>query len=290
MQRHQWPAIEPTQSLSGHEDAERVPGRIGEDVKRFVLVVGSVENQSRAEAVGTLSLLFKVIPIPDREIEVELHGHCGIGPRTPFESLGLLEGDLPPPCSVCQHQPVIVIGVSAFRRLVTRAIDIAEQLPIELGEFSRFGCVDDGVQQVGIVAGAGLLPRVVDRHRGEHGDLPPAIALHELIHVPLVRGTAVIPPSDIGPDAVPGRCRHGDGGIDLRDSFVLSESLREELLGLPRPGDENPLPRELDERRHRIVIGDRHGIPIEQRTSVGIEELSVNLFVLIHAADATPRS
>ena len=46
---------------------------------------------------------------------------------------------------------------------------------------------------------------------------------------------------------------------------------------------------EFDERRHRIVIGDRHGIPIEQRTSAGVEELRVNLFVLVHAANATPR-
>ena len=70
---------------------------------------------------------------------------------------------------------------------------------------------------------------------------------------------------------------------------VLPDGLCEEVMCLSRIGDQDSLSRELDERRHRVVLGDRRRLPIDQGTGVGVEELCVNLIVLIHRAQATPR-
>lgn len=83
---------------------------------------------------------------------------------------------------------------------------------------------------------------------------------------------------------MPGRRDYGDDDVDVRDPFVLLEGTFEEVLRLYRVSDEYPLSREFDERRNRVMIGDRRGIPIDERTGIGVEELCVNLFVLIHGA------
>ena len=99
----------------------------------------------------------------------------------------------------------------------------------------------------------------------------------------------MVGPNDVGPDAVCGRCSHLNSGVDLSHPVVLPDVLCEEVMGLSRIGDQDPLSRELDERRHRVVLGDRRHLPIDQGTGVGVEELCVNLIVPIHRDQATPR-
>src|SRR5690625_4800701 len=82
---------------------------------------------------------------------MQLHGNVRFRPGCRLESVDPREGELSAPTGVGEHQPVGGHGVSARTGLVTGAVDVAEQLSIELGRPPRRGCIDDGVKQPGIL-------------------------------------------------------------------------------------------------------------------------------------------
>ena len=95
----------------------------------------------------------------------------------------------------------------------------------------------------------------------------------------------MVVPAHVGPDAVPGRCDNLHRGIAPGDALVLAEGPGEELLGLASIGYGDGLLGELDQCGHRVMLGDRLRVAIEQGAGVGVEEFPgddvVDLVVLM---------
>ena len=122
--------------------AERVAGGVGENVQRFLGVVGAMSAQDGAEVLRALGLGIEPIGVVDVEAEVHLHGDLWRRPGGLTEILGALERQQPLALGGAEHQPVRV--VAAVRGwLVSVAVDEAEQEPVELRGATDVGRVDD---------------------------------------------------------------------------------------------------------------------------------------------------
>ena len=127
------------------DEAERVPGRVREDVEGLLLVVGAVEPQLRPEAQRHVLVPLERRDVLDEVVDVQLLGHTVVRPGARDVLRLLLEGELAGAVRPGEDEPVGIIGAAVARRLVTRAVDQAEQLPVELGELPRASAVEDGV-------------------------------------------------------------------------------------------------------------------------------------------------
>jgi len=66
--------------------------------------------------------------------------------------IDLLESKLAYAVGVHEHEPIRLVRCLARGRFVTGSVPQPEQLPVELGELSRSGGVENGVQQLGYSA------------------------------------------------------------------------------------------------------------------------------------------
>jgi hypothetical protein len=66
--------------------------------------------------------------------------------------IDLLESELAHPVGVHEHEPILLVSCPVRGRFVTGSVPQPEQLPVKLGEFSRFGGVENGVQQLGVLS------------------------------------------------------------------------------------------------------------------------------------------
>ena len=76
-----------------HEDAERVAGRVGEDVERLFGVGGPVLEHPGAERQRTVALLEELLEVGDVEVEVKLLGDLRVGPGRGAELGHVLHGE-----------------------------------------------------------------------------------------------------------------------------------------------------------------------------------------------------
>ena len=97
--------------FAGHEDAERVPGRIGVDPQRFLGVAGAVVEQPGAQGQRPLVLGVEIGGRGDRQIQVQLLRHRAVGHVNSVQLRHLLEGDPGGAGGVPQHQPVLAARV-----------------------------------------------------------------------------------------------------------------------------------------------------------------------------------
>jgi catechol 2,3-dioxygenase-like lactoylglutathione lyase family enzyme len=112
----------------GHEDAERVAGRVGVHPEGLLYVVGAVQQESRAKRDGPGVLVVQRLDRRHGEVQVQLLGNVAVGPRGSGEGVHLLEGDARPARAVSQDEPVGAAraGVASGGRFVTGAIAVAE--------------------------------------------------------------------------------------------------------------------------------------------------------------------
>ena len=80
----------------------------------------------------------------------------------------------------------------------------------------------------------------------QNSDLPVIPSADELVHVPLVRCSAVMIPGDISPDTMTSRRDYLHDCPCNPDSFLLAESTHKELLGLIGIGYRDSQFRKLD--------------------------------------------
>src|SRR5699024_3724850 len=104
----------------------------------------AVHYQFGSEPLGSTTLPGEFTRVRHGEVEMQLHGNVRFRPGGRLESDDPLEDELSTPTGVGEHQPVGVHGVCARTRLVTGAVDVAEQLSIEFGRPPRRGCIDHG--------------------------------------------------------------------------------------------------------------------------------------------------
>jgi hypothetical protein len=130
---------------SRDEDAERVARKISEDIERLAGIIGSVKEEFCAERFGSLTLSLQLSTTRHGEIEVQLHRDVGLGPRCAWQVVDLLKGEFANPVGIHQHKPVRGIGRSVQGWFITGPVLQPEQVPVELGELSRFRGVEDGV-------------------------------------------------------------------------------------------------------------------------------------------------
>src|SRR6476469_3490774 len=127
-----------------HEDAEGVSHRVGVDVERFVLVVGTVEQQPGAECERSVMLPLEGLPGGDGEVQVQLLRDAGPRPGRRRQVVDLLEGELAA-ARVAEHQPVptALVVLLPWRGLVARPVRESEELAVELGQATGIGGVED---------------------------------------------------------------------------------------------------------------------------------------------------
>ena len=92
--------------------------------------------------------------VGDDQVEVQLLGRPGSGPGRAGELGHLLEGDAGRPRGMDQDQPVPALGVvgAGGRGLVTGAVAVAKERPVELGQPAGVGAVEDDLLQGGVAA------------------------------------------------------------------------------------------------------------------------------------------
>src|SRR5690242_7987646 len=81
---------------------------------------------------------------------MKLLGHFRVGPRRPALLVDVLEGDARLAGSrMLQDEPILSAPVRLIsrRRLVARAVRVAEQLAVELRQTSRVGGIQDYLQK-----------------------------------------------------------------------------------------------------------------------------------------------
>lgn len=117
----------------------------------------------------------------------------------------------------------------------------------------------------------------------QNSDLPVIPSADELVHVPLVRCSAVMIPGDISPDTMTGRRDYLHHSFSHLDSLILTESTNKEFLGLVGIGYCDSLLRKLDQRRHRVEIRDSLRITIEQGTGISVKNSRAMLYALINS-------
>jgi len=88
----------------------------------------------------------------NREINVQLHRDIVLGPRCPRQVIDLLESELAHPVGIHEHEPIRLVRCTVRGRFVTGSVPQPEQMPVELGEFSRSGGVENGMQQLGVLS------------------------------------------------------------------------------------------------------------------------------------------
>ena len=74
-----------------HEEAERVSGRVCEDIERLGGVIASVKYQRGSEAQSPFVVLGQFIVVAHGEIDMKLHRNSGFWPRRGRELANLLE-------------------------------------------------------------------------------------------------------------------------------------------------------------------------------------------------------
>lgn len=117
----------------------------------------------------------------------------------------------------------------------------------------------------------------------QNSDLPVIPSADELVHVPLVRCSALMIPSDISPDTMTGCCDDLHDCPCNPDSLVLVKSTGKELFGLVGIGYRDSQFRKLDQRRHRVEIRDSLRITIEQGTGISVKNSRAMLYALINS-------
>lgn len=123
----------PAASAGGHEDAEGVAVRVGVDPQRLFRVVGAVLDQYGAQRDRPLVRCVELCPAFDGEIEVQLLRDRVAGSGRPGQLVDLLERQSRRAVGMVQVEPIPAGRVvRSRRRLVTRPVDQAEQLPPEL--------------------------------------------------------------------------------------------------------------------------------------------------------------
>ena len=111
-----------------------------------------VEKKFCTQGLRSLPLTVQLSNARHREINVQLHGDIVFGPRRSRQVIDLLESELAGAVGVHQHEPIRVVSYLVGGRFVTRSISQPQQLPVELGELSWLGGVENGVQQPGVLS------------------------------------------------------------------------------------------------------------------------------------------
>ena len=92
----------------------------------------------------------EVLRGPDRQVQMQLLRDWPFRPGHPQKPYDLLEGQPVSSVRVTQHEPVMPfrVGFATGRRLVSRSISEAEQLPIELRERARIGAIQNRLEEL----------------------------------------------------------------------------------------------------------------------------------------------
>ena len=101
-----------------HEDAERVPGRVGEHEQRLLLVVGAIQQLPRAQGPAPADAGAQIVDRRHRGVQMQHLRSRALRPGRLRQTRHLLEGQAEPAArDVAEHQPVLAVRV----RLVPRA-------------------------------------------------------------------------------------------------------------------------------------------------------------------------
>ena len=143
----------------GDEDAERVTGRVGEDVERLICVVRSIVQHPGAERNRPGALFGEVIGAGNGQVEVELLWHPRVRPGRRRKLVDGLDSQTRFTVSVHEHEPVVAlrVGLTGGWGLVACPVPIAEEFAVELGEVARIGGVECHGAQNGKACGHRLI-------------------------------------------------------------------------------------------------------------------------------------
>jgi hypothetical protein len=109
-------------TASGHENAERVTGRIGVHVRRLVRIVRPVKEQFCPQGQCPGMLTCKGLPVRNGKIQMQLHRHLGRRPSGPLQAVHQLESQPGATVGIGEDQPVDVVRLRLGRRLVIRPV------------------------------------------------------------------------------------------------------------------------------------------------------------------------